>query len=59
MEVLQNLNVFAQCINFTLKCTPQHFSCRLELDAKSLGGSVKNPLGTGEFWIGVFMCYYQ
>lgn len=36
MEVVPNLNVFAQCINLILKCTPQYFSCRLNLDANPL-----------------------
>lgn len=57
MEVVQNLNVFAQRINFILKCTPQHLSYRSECDAKSFG--VKNPLHPGQLWIGVSMCNYQ
>lgn len=59
MAVVQNLNIFAKCIHFILKCTLQHFSCRLKLIAKSYVGNVKNPLDPGEFWIDVFMCYCQ
>lgn len=59
MEAVQNLNVFAQCINFIFKCTLQHFCYRLEFDAKSFGGNVKKPLHPGELWIGVFMCNIQ
>lgn len=43
MEVVQNLNVFAQCLHFILKCTPQRFSYRLELDANPLEKMWRTP----------------
>lgn len=53
MEVVQNLNIFAQCINFIFKCAPQHFPSTSEPDAKSFGGNVKDPFDPRELWIGI------
>lgn len=41
MEIIQNSNAFAQCLNLIFKCTRHNFSCKLGRDVKSFGGNVK------------------